>query len=340
MSDLPAIEPFDPRTAVGADLEACLAVRVASHARDLPGDPAPTLDDLVASLTATSSEQRTVLWVARAGGTIVGLGYLMLPTVVNVDLGMFWAWVHPAHRRRGFGTALLATAVGLLRDEGRDTMFVEPVEGTDSVGFAERYGFEVGQREVLSRLDMSTVDADRLAAVIATDRPGYRLLSWAGPIPAEHLERYATAANAMLDAPVGDLRFEPPTYTPARVRDWESWADQRGRDVLITVAVHEPTGDFAGVTVLMLPRQVTGRAHQDDTTVVRAHRGHGLGLWIKAEMAHRLLTEHPEIHEVITGNAEENSHMRRINTDLGFAPYRVIEERQARVADVAKQLGL
>ena len=53
----------------------------------------------------------------------------------------------------------------------------------------------------------------------------------------------------------------------------------------------------------------------------------------------RLLAEHPEIREVRTGNAQENVHMRQINTELGFRPTRVREQRQARVADLAKELG-
>src|SRR5262249_46301650 len=243
-------------------------------------------------------------------------------------------------RGRGQGGALLAEAVRLLRDEGRDTLITGTPEGSPATAFAERFGLAVGQREVLSSLDMSTVDHGWLGHRAGAAHPPYRLPSWAGPVRDDLLDRYATALNGMQDAPVGDLKFATPRWTGPRLRDWESLVDQLDHDLLATVAVHEPSAEIAAITVILLPRRPTGRALQDDTTVVRAHRGNGLGLWIKAAMAQRLLADHPEIREVRTGNAEENVHMRRINTELGFRPARVVEGRQATVTDLAKELGL
>ena len=334
------MEPLDPTTADHADLAGCHAARAAHVARELAGDPVPTLEDTVGLLSATSAEERRLIRVARSGGAVAGCSRLLLPDGQNTEIGMLWGWVLPGRRRRGHGTGLLADAVDVLREEGRHTLLVEAVEGTDAEWFADRFGFETGQREVISRLDLSTVDADWLASMAGAEHPSYRLESWYGPVPEHLIERYATSLNGMRDAPVGDLRYEPPQWTPERLRDWESWVDQRGRDLMITIAVHEPSGEVAGMTVILLPRTPTGDAYQDDTTVVRAHRGHGLGLWIKAAQARRLLADHPEVREVATGNAEENSHMRRINTELGFRVTRVLQERQARVADLAKQLGL
>jgi mycothiol synthase len=333
-------EPLDPATADPADLAGCHAARAAHVARELAGDPVPTLEDTVALLSATSPDYRRMIRVVRAGGAVAGCGYLLLPDAQNTEIGIIWGWVHPELRRRRHGTGLLADAVGILRDEGRHTLIVEAVEGTDAERFADRFGFEVGQREVLSRLDLSTVDTEWLAGVAAAQHPPYRLESWYGPVPDHLIDRFAASLNGMQDAPVGDLRYEPPQWTPERVRDWESWVDQRGRDLMVTVAVHEPSGEVAGLTLILLPRTPTGHAYQDDTTVVRAHRGRGLGLWVKAAQARRLLADHPEVHAVRTGNAEENSHMRRINVELGFRVVRVIQERQARIPDLAKQLGI
>jgi GNAT superfamily N-acetyltransferase len=281
-----------------------------------------------------------VFRVARAGREVAGYSRLALPNRDNTEVGLLDIWVHPDQRRRGHGRALLAEAVRLLRDSGRDTVIMETPEGTPGAAFAERFGMAVGQREVLSSLDMSTVDHALLGGRAATAHPPYRLQSWAGPVPDDLLDRYATALNGMQDAPVGELKYANPQWTGPRLRDWEAYVDQLDHDQLATVAVHEPSEEIAAITVILLPRTPTGRALQDDTTVVRAHRGNGLGIWIKAAMAQRLLAEHPEIREVRTGNAEENVHMRRINTELGFRPARVAEERQAAVADLAKELGL
>jgi GNAT superfamily N-acetyltransferase len=290
-------------------------------------------------MTAVWAEEPTVFRVVRAAREVAGYSALALPTVQNTEIGLLDIWVHPDQRRRGHGRALLAEAVRLLCDEGRDTVIMETPESNPATAFTERFGLAVGQREVLSSLDMSTVDRAWLDDRAAAAHPPYRLQSWSGPVPDDLLDRYATAMNGMRDAPVGDLKFETGQRTGARQRAWEAWVDQVNHELLVTVAVHEPSQEIAAATIIMLPRTPTGRALQDDTTVVRAHRGNGLGLWIKAAMAQRLLAEHPEIREVRTGNAEENVHMRRINTELGFRPARVVEERQAAVADVAKELG-
>ena len=55
-----------------------------------------------------------------------------------------------------------------------------------------------------------------------------------------------------------------------------------------------------------------------DTAVVPAHRGHGLGLALKAAMVDWLQQEHAPVREIETNNAEDNAHMLRVNEELGF----------------------
>ena len=101
--------------------------------------------------------------------------------------------------------------------------------------------------------------------------------------------------------------------------------------------MHEQSGAVAGLTELQVARPP--RAYQDDTAVVPDHRGSGLGLWVKADMLRRLRAERPEFTEVITGNAASNAHMLRINTRLGYRPYRATGEWQADVGELAGRLG-
>ena len=106
------------------------------------------------------------------------------------------------------------------------------------------------------------------------------------------------------------------------IRQNEAGHREMGFTDWVTVAVHEQTGAVAGLTELELGPPP--RAFQEDTAVVPAHRGSGLGLWIKADMLCRLRAERPDVTEVITGNAASNEHMLRINTQLGFRPHRAI----------------
>ncbi|MFL6134226.1 MAG: GNAT family N-acetyltransferase, partial [Nocardioidaceae bacterium] len=58
-------------------------------------------------------------------------------------------------------------------------------------------------------------------------------------------------------------------------------------------------------------------AFQEDTSVVRAHRGHRLGLLMKTEMLRWISVARPEVHVVDTWNAVSNHHMIAINERLG-----------------------
>jgi hypothetical protein len=59
---------------------------------------------------------------------------------------------------------------------------------------------------------------------------------------------------------------------------------------------------------------------QQLTAVVRAHRGHRLGLLVKVAMMDWLAKAEPAIEHIVTGNASVNSHMIGINADLGYRP--------------------
>jgi len=92
-----------------------------------------------------------------------------------------------------------------------------------------------------------------------------------------------------------------------------------------TAAVHAPSGVVAGYTVLLLAGRPT-TAIQEDTGVVRAHRGHGLGRAMKAANLLALTEHSPSINTVTTWNAESNTHMLAVNDELGFRRHSRWEE--------------
>jgi len=63
------------------------------------------------------------------------------------------------------------------------------------------------------------------------------------------------------------------------------------------------------------------RAWQGITVVDRAHRGHRLGLLVKATNALQTRKDAPEVRDVVTLNNNENRHMLDINRALGYGPY-------------------
>jgi RimJ/RimL family protein N-acetyltransferase len=52
--------------------------------------------------------------------------------------------------------------------------------------------------------------------------------------------------------------------------------------------------------------------------VTRPHRGHRLGLLVKAAMLEWLAEAEPQLERIVTGNAAVNQHMIAINQQLGY----------------------
>jgi len=98
-----------------------------------------------------------------------------------------------------------------------------------------------------------------------------------------------------------------------------------------TAAQHVPTGKLVAFTDLYV-RSVSSVARQDDTLVVREHRGHRLGMLVKGEMLLWLHGALPGITTVETFNAEENRNMLAINEAMGFTPLLYAGEWQKRLS--------
>ena len=58
-------------------------------------------------------------------------------------------------------------------------------------------------------------------------------------------------------------------------------------------------------------------AAQEDTSVVRTHRGHRLGLLMKVDMERWIAEQRPEVVATETWNATDNHHMIAVNERLG-----------------------
>ena len=84
------------------------------------------------------------------------------------------------------------------------------------------------------------------------------------------------------------------------------------------LARHRTTGELAGHTVVVVDGDRPERAEQHDTSVVGSHRGHRLGLLLKADMVLWLREAEPQLETIDTWNAESNDHMIGVNALLGY----------------------
>jgi GNAT superfamily N-acetyltransferase len=330
------IVALDPGTASDADLAGAHAAQAAAAAVDRPLDPRPLLADLVDRFRDVRPDRRKIYLAARTRASTVGYAVLQLSLVDNPRMGLVIVEVHPDHRRRGIGTALLCGVLAEMTAAGRTVLFAETDAGGPGDGFATAHGLRVVETDRVSLLRLADVDWPDVEAAAAGSPPGYRLVSTVGRTPDELLESYTRARTAMNDAPHGAADLEAFVFTPEWVRDAETALRKLGELRLVFAVAAD--GEVAGFTEVLVGRQPQ-RAHQHDTAVVPAHRGHGLGLWIKSAMLVALRAERPDVTEIETGNSTANQHMLAINQRLGFRPWREVNSWQGDVPELSARLG-
>ncbi|MDV5143943.1 GNAT family N-acetyltransferase [Streptomyces sp. SBC-4] len=319
-----------------ADALAWHQVVAASTAHDLPGVPAPDPGQIHAHLTQPALGSHRLTWLATgADGAPVGIAGLRVFTSPGQEhLAELDLHVDPAHRRLGTGSLLLSAAVAACRTENRRSLITTAAADGPGEAFSERWGFRraLSLDHLLLRLTGGDeTDRSDLLRIADAEHIGYRLTGWTGTVPDGLAAAFAAAKNAMNDMPVGDLDYGSVAWDAERVRAMAAVVADRG-DTLLTVAAVHDDGTMAGYTEIVIPQGAAPRVQQYDTAVVPEHRGHGLGLWVKAAMVRRLRTEYPGVVEIETDNADDNVHMLAVNHRLGFRSYRRTREFQLDVS--------
>jgi GNAT superfamily N-acetyltransferase len=297
------IEEVDARRASDDVLARFHALEAACHEELDPGHPRRTVEEVVAFHRHLPTTQTACHWLA--GGGMAALN------VYGPTATFFHVLVEPARRRRGLGTALLERALERCRELG-----VEALRGVHSTAaaaaFAAASGARNEQRIVRSLLDL------RAAELPPVDPPeGFRVVTWLGRVPDEHLAAYVLARTAMDDAPAPD-GMDFPAWTAEKIRASEESLERRDREMRLTVAM-TAAGGISSFTELRVSRGST-LGFTDDTGTVVQQRGKGLARAVKVESLRRLRSDHPEVEAVTTSNAEENGVIRHLNESIGFRP--------------------
>ncbi|ATO16269.1 GNAT family N-acetyltransferase [Micromonospora sp. WMMA2032] len=333
------VREWDPRTASSAEIASLLDTLNAVLAADLPQDPPWRESSMREYLSEVMPGERRISWIAQddpapdgTPGDIVGHVHVLLLG----GIGVLEVLVHPAVRRTGLGRELVRVAARRVWDEGFQSIGVEVVGDTPAVAFYEALGFTREYVETRSVLDLSTVDWPALAEMATEVGAGYHVEFWPGGPPDPLIEAYARAKAEVRDVDDGELR--PSSYDPERLRDSLDTLHRRGMKPYIVLALHEQTGEVAGLTEVVVPAQHPTRADQYDTIVVRDHRGYGIDRAIKARMLLELRSAEPEVAEVQTWNAQANESMLKVNAELGYRTDRDWCEYGVDVAELVHRL--
>jgi GNAT superfamily N-acetyltransferase len=258
------------------------------------------------------------------------------------------AWVDvavlPEARRRGHGTLLAEHLEQLARAEGRIQLIAYvrslgegeprllPPTGAGSVPrdngevrFLLGRGWELGQVVRCSRMALPP-DEEALTAIRDRARSAagdaYRLHTWVGRSPERWIDDLAALETRMsTDAPAGAIDEPEDVWTAERYRDAEERSLAGPRTRFTAVVEHVASGRLAGFSQVEAPADRSRPAFQQDTLVLREHRGHRLGWLLKVATTDLLQVERPGHPAIFTYNAEENRPMLDVNEAVGFEPF-------------------
>jgi mycothiol synthase len=335
---------FDPRQAAPAELREAALLYQALQRERTPEDPLTPVEAIERRLRADVPNQWRAFFGARdVRGALVGYGVVSrtLNEPENAHLRWTELVVSAEHRRKGVGRALMRRLVDAVEGQGDNLVLM--AQTTDRVPsgseFARRIGAEPGLDMKTNQLDLSKVDRAKVGEWAAISPKGYRLERIDDTVPAELVAPYIQASNGMNDAPRGDLKIADWTLTEEQIRERESWFKQTGTEWWLLVAVHEGSGEGAGFTEVTYDPKVSHVIWQQGTAVIDPHRGHRLGMWMKAVMLKRVLDERPKALFIRTGNANTNAQMLGINNQLGFVQAWSACLWQISIADARKAVG-
>ncbi|MFC6705128.1 GNAT family N-acetyltransferase [Flexivirga alba] len=301
-------------------------VGVAAKSVARPWFTPPSYKSWLIGMRQPDPEERQELYGFFRDGACVGTSLLFVPTQDNLEKVYADIDVAPEHRRRGVGAALVRHAKARVGELGRSALFVEtfaPGEGADDheyARFARSQGFLPAWREPTRHLELP-VPAEKLADLAAASnarRDGYRIETYVGRVPDELLAGLAELMRMLaVDAPSGDVDFEPEEVTPDRLRRIYAREAEQGRIRLSSLAIDETSGAVAAQTDLVFD-DTMDPVVQEGTYVHREHRGHRLGTAVKVANLQRLQRDYPGRPFIRTMNADTNEHMVSINVELGF----------------------
>jgi GNAT superfamily N-acetyltransferase len=322
-----AWDPADTDTAA-----ACYEVYLAVHAADEPIEPpesAGVFRHFLGNFEANPGE----VWVASAADGADGAdgvagvagvdGYyrIGLPDLENLSRAWVIPAVHPAARRRGIGRELLRHAAA--RAAANERSVLDGVVIADSAGdeFARRVGATLSLEEVRRVQYLRKLTPERIAglrAAAARAAAGYTLVTWTGPVPAEHCGQLAEVYNAFNDAPRIEGQ-EDEAWDADRIASRTGTVVRAGLMRGYSVAaISGDGGEMAAITEISIDPEHPEWAYQQLTAVTRPHRGHRLGLLVKTAMLEWLAAAEPQLEQIATGNAADNEHMIAVNETLGY----------------------
>ena len=280
----------------------------------LPVAPAAELQALFDDDATDFARHQRV--VAFEGGRAVAVRHLEL-TVDPANSSLAGVEITPADD--DVWAAVLAELLRRAQADGRSSAIAMGDYTPRAHTFWTGLGADLRSTEQESCLHLAEVDSQLMREWIDAAPAGVELLHWTRRFPDEWIEALVATANAMNDAPTDDLDVADTIVDADMMRAEIEARAARGLEYHGILAV-AGDGAAAGSTEVFVNRHRPACSWQWNTVVLPAHRGRGIGRWMKAAMWQRLRATKPEVTALQTGNAASNAHMLAINFEMGFRP--------------------
>lgn len=337
----PVVVPESVDSADAADLLEVARIRNVVL-REISGhdDNSVPADELLPNLKTT--DYRAIkLWLVVDRGEPVGRILIELPSASGSKVAFFRIDLLRDVWARGIGSAAYELVERTAREHDRTILqpWVEhpaapgpriaaptgfgDIPEDHSARFLLRHGFTLEQVERNSAFDLTAPfdTVERLLSEAANAAVGYSVVQWFAPTPPEYVDGYAWMKSRMpTDAPAAELQYDEEVWDAARVAEHDSRYVDSGRIIQVTAAQHEASGELVAFSELVIGKDPAAASWQEDTLVLKGHRGHKLGTLVKCAGLISWRAVAPQSPRVITFNAEENRPMLDINEAIGFAP--------------------
>lgn len=240
----------------------------------------------------------------------------------NLDKGFFQVYVKPERRRQGYGSEIVRHIIKLIPDQ-IISLSISALEGSVGEKFLKHFKPKWSFQEYINGVQLKEFNVEEISKIAKEERERIEKLGYEF-IEVEdrnYLEKFNQEEYVRMieeiwnDMPREELSFEDDILTPERYNNLIDIILKRGNKIFGYIVVEKETGHPVGLTKVFINKYQPECAEQDDTGVIRKHRGKGLGLALKYQILEKMLKE-TNVKLWFTGNAQSNEHMIRINKIL------------------------